>query len=123
MLAQAVIDLSDGRLRGGHMAERVQQHEVVDRAVVANRLDSYACLFQLAGICLALVAQRIVLRGDDECGGQALELVDAGTEGWHIGIVAGLGVGSIEVPAILHEGARQEAAGAILAIGNACRTV
>ena len=57
------------------MAQRVQQHEIVDRAVVANRVDVDARLLQLSGVSLALVAQRIVLRGDDERRRQALQLL------------------------------------------------
>jgi hypothetical protein len=54
------------------MAPRVQRHEVMDRAIVANSHDGYAWLFRLSGVGPALIAQRIVLRRDDECGRQQL---------------------------------------------------
>jgi hypothetical protein len=40
------------------MAQRVHQHEVMDRAIMANRRDVQACLFQLSGAGLALIAMR-----------------------------------------------------------------
>ena len=66
MSAQTLIDLIDGRFGGGHLAQRVQSYEIVNRAVVANRIDRYARLLELSGVGLAFVAQRIILRGDDE---------------------------------------------------------
>lgn len=45
-------------------------------AVVANRVDLHARLFQFSGICFPLVAKWVVLGGDDKRGWQALELVD-----------------------------------------------
>jgi uncharacterized protein YaiL (DUF2058 family) len=44
MTAQARIDLVNGRFRGRHMAERVQRYEIVNRAVVPNRIDRDARL-------------------------------------------------------------------------------
>ena len=76
------------------MPQSVEQNEVVDCAVIANRVDVYACLFQLSGVCLALIAQWIVLRSDDERGRQALELVGAGAERRNIRIVARLRAGA-----------------------------
>jgi hypothetical protein len=43
---------------GRDMAQRVHQHEVMDRAIMANRRDVQACLFQLSGAGLALIAMR-----------------------------------------------------------------
>ena len=81
------------------MPQSVEQNEVVDCA--ANRVDVYACLFQLSGVCLALIAQWIVLCSDDERGRQALELVGAGAERRNIRIVARLRAGGVELPSIL----------------------
>src|SRR6476659_2740891 len=80
MLAQAIIDLVDRGRGGGHLTDRVQQHEVVNRAVVANRGDRHSGILQLPCVSLTLVAQRVVFRGDDERRRQALELVDAGAK-------------------------------------------
>src|SRR5262249_13165799 len=74
MLTDSVSGLLDGRLCGGHVADGVQQHEIMDRAVVADRIDIDAGLLELAGVGLTLVAQRVVLRSDDERGRQSLEL-------------------------------------------------
>ena len=41
-------------------------HEAVDRAFAAFILDRHACGCERLGIFLALVAQRIVPRGDDQ---------------------------------------------------------
>jgi len=50
MSANAFIDLLDRRLSGGHVTERVQQQEIVVRAVVTNRVDVNISLFQLAEV-------------------------------------------------------------------------
>jgi hypothetical protein len=63
MSANAFIALLDRRLGGGHVTERVQRHEIVDRAVVKNRVDVNARLFQFLGVGFALVAQWIVFLG------------------------------------------------------------
>src|SRR5215470_13021800 len=118
MLTHALIHLLYRPFGRGQMAQRVQQHEIMNRAVVANRVDVYARLFQLSRVCLALVAQGIVLRGDDEGGGQALELINAGAKRRHIRIVTGSCLGSIEVPTIFHESTRQKSARAVLLIGR-----
>src|SRR5215813_4477126 len=67
ILAQAVIDLFDGFLRGGHVADRIQQHEVMDRAIVTNRGDCHASILHLSCVSLAFVAERVVFSSDDEC--------------------------------------------------------
>jgi hypothetical protein len=41
------------------MARRVQQREIMNRPVEANRVDTCARLLQLSGVCLAFVSQRI----------------------------------------------------------------
>jgi len=79
-VAQAGIDLVDRSLGRGHMAQRVQRHEIVNRAIVADRIDADPRLLQLAGVGLPFVAQRIVLRGDDERRRQPLELAGAGAK-------------------------------------------
>jgi hypothetical protein len=66
MLAHALIHLCDRCFGGGHVAERVQQHKVVNCPIVPNCVDADARLFQLSGVGLALVAQGIVLRGNDK---------------------------------------------------------
>ena len=53
MLAQAFANLLDGRLGGRHVVQRVQQHEVVYRAVETNCSDADSSLLELACIgCL-----------------------------------------------------------------------
>jgi hypothetical protein len=63
MLAYALIYLLNRCFGLGHMAQRVQQHKIMDGAVIANRVDTHAGVFQLSGIRLALIAQWIVFRG------------------------------------------------------------
>ena len=53
MLAQTFVHLRDGGFGGGDVAQRVQQHEVVDRAVVADGIDADPGRLQLAGVGLA----------------------------------------------------------------------
>ena len=48
------------------MADRVQHHEIVDRTVVAHRVDADARLLQLARIGVAFVTQRIELERQTE---------------------------------------------------------
>jgi hypothetical protein len=43
-LAQAIIDLIDSRLSRRNVVQRVQQREIMNRPVVANRVDAYARL-------------------------------------------------------------------------------
>ena len=45
MLTQAFIDLINSRFGGGHVPQRVQQHEIMDRAVVANGIDADVASF------------------------------------------------------------------------------
>ncbi len=66
MQAKALVDLLDRRFGGGHVAQCVQQHEIMDGAVVAHGIDLHARFFQLSGVSLTFVAQRTVLSCDDE---------------------------------------------------------
>ena len=116
MLPDPCRHLRDGRLRRGNIAQRVE-HEVMDRSVVPDRIDLHAGLLELAGISLALIAQRIVLWGDDQSLGQPLQLVRAGAQRRDIGVVAGGLVRSVYIPAILHERTSEEATGAVFAVG------
>src|SRR5205085_5771947 len=66
-----------GRLfhgRGGGRDDSLQAEEPVDEAVVAAGPGLHAGLLQGPGIGLALVAQRVVLGGEDEGGGEARQI-------------------------------------------------
>jgi hypothetical protein len=74
MLAETFVNLLDGRFSGRHITQCVQEHEIMDRAVVASGGYAHACFLQLSGICLAFVAKRVVLSGDDQRWRKPLEL-------------------------------------------------
>src|SRR6476659_6448720 len=71
VLLQAFVDL----LECGHVTQRVQRNEVMDRAVVANGGDLDASRFQLPSIGFAFIAKRVVLGGDDQCRRKLLQLL------------------------------------------------
>ncbi len=72
--------LLDGSRRRGGLAQRVEHHEVVDRAVVADTGGADAGLDELARVGLALVAEHVVLVDDDKRLGQAGELLEVGPQ-------------------------------------------
>ena len=74
MLLQAFVDLLECGFGGGHVTQRVQRNEVMDRAVVANGGDLDASLFQLPSIGFAFIAKRVVLGGDDQRRRKLLQL-------------------------------------------------
>ena len=87
-LAQIVRRLIDGAAHGWRLGDRVQQHEVVDGAVVADRLDRHTSRRQLSGKRLALVAQDVVLIDDEQRLRQPLELLGAGVDGRNMDVGA-----------------------------------
>jgi len=89
----------------------------MDHAVVASGRDRNTGVHEFVGIRFTFVAQRVVLRGDDERRRQALKFLVAGTERRDIRIVAGLLVRRIKIPAIFHERACQEAASSKFMVG------
>src|SRR5262249_56087728 len=105
-----VCGMASRGLDSGHLADGVENHEVVNQPVVASRGDRDAGLLEIASVRLALVAERVVLGSDDERRGQTLELLPGGTERRDVRIVPGLLVRGVEVPAVLHERAWEEAA-------------
>ena len=56
-------------LSGGQVPKGIEEHEIVDRAVEADRIDRNSGVLELAGIGLALIAQRIVLGRMTRAGG------------------------------------------------------
>jgi hypothetical protein len=59
---------------------RVEQHEVVDRAAAAHLGHGHAGLGELARGGLALVAERVVLAVDDQGRGQPAQLAGGGLQ-------------------------------------------
>ncbi len=53
--------LADCRTHGRSLRDRIQHHEVVDRAVVPERSDADTSLCQLAPVGFAFIAQNVVL--------------------------------------------------------------
>ena len=66
MLANFIADLLKRRLSRRNMTKRVEQHEVVNGAVVPYRGHRHPGRLQLACVCFAFVAQWVILRGDDQ---------------------------------------------------------
>src|SRR5262249_57539254 len=95
-----VCGMASRGLDSGHLADGVENHEVVNQPVVASRGDRDAGLLEIASVRLALVAERVVLGSDDERRGQTLELLPGGTERRDVRIVAGLLVRGGEGPAV-----------------------
>src|SRR5215472_16026427 len=55
-----------GAASGWRVGERIQHRKVVNRAVIPGRGDPDAGIRQPAGVCLALIAEHIVLVDDDK---------------------------------------------------------
>jgi hypothetical protein len=66
VLLQAFVDLLESSFSGGNVAQRIQRHEVMDRAVVAKGGDLHTSLFQPPSLGFAIIAKRVVLSGDDQ---------------------------------------------------------
>ena len=64
--------LIDGATHRGRVRDRVEQHEIMDCAIVADRPDRNASCSELAAIDLALIAQHVVLVDQEQRLGQAL---------------------------------------------------
>jgi len=67
------------------IARGVENHGVVDHPAVPRGLHVDAGLSQLAGICLALVAEYFGLTVDDKRGGQPAEVLEvrlSAGDGW-----------------------------------------
>lgn len=79
-------DLRDQGAGVGGCRERVEVHEVVDRALVAGANGGDAGFGEFAGVGLGFVAERVVFGGDDEGGREALELVGGKAEGSDEGV-------------------------------------
>src|SRR5262249_31092997 len=61
MVANLFADLLKRRFGGRNMTKRVEEHEVVDRAVVSDGGHRHAGCLELACVRFAFVAQRVVL--------------------------------------------------------------
>src|SRR5215813_7701602 len=79
-LAQISRRLVHGATHCRGVGDRVEQHEVVDGAVVADRGDGNSRRGELASIGLALVAQHVVLIDEEKRLLQALQLLGAGID-------------------------------------------
>ena len=75
--AQARRGLIDGGSGGAGLAQRVEQHEVVDVAVIAHGGYRHARSAQLGGICLSFVPQDVGLVNAQQCRRQPGDLLDA----------------------------------------------
>jgi hypothetical protein len=56
-------------------ADRIEEYEVVDHPLVSRGGDRNASVLELAGRGFAFITKRIVLRSDDRCLRQALQLL------------------------------------------------
>jgi hypothetical protein len=109
--------LTDRGLGFGIGQDAIQHDEVVDHPVVAGGDHRNTSLLEPTGVGLTFVAQRIVLRCDGQGRRKPVQLLQAGAERRDIGVVARRGVRSVQIPAVLHEGAGQEPPGAIFMVG------
>src|SRR5690242_17309697 len=75
-LAQVADCLANGSAHRGFIGKRSENHEVMDRAVVAHRRNWYAGLGQLTAVRFALVTQDVVLVDEQQRRRQAAELLD-----------------------------------------------
>ena len=92
----------DRGTHGGRIRDRVEQHEVVDRAVAPERRDAHAGLGELAAVGLALVAEDVVLVHDQERGRQPLELLDRRLERRRERPLPLRHVGAVLIPELFH---------------------
>ena len=97
---------------------RVEQHEVVDDAVVAHCRDRDAGPSQLRGVGLAFVAQGVGLVDEEQRGRQALELLGRGLVGRGRDLRSLAGVCGVGVPEPLHRLAREVVALGELVVGR-----
>jgi hypothetical protein len=88
---QEIPGLRQCRAGGRCISECIQQHKVVNGRVVSGRHDFHSGLDQLAPICLAFIAQYIILCCDDEGARHA-------GESWSNDASNGEAVGSFRLP-------------------------
>ena len=81
-------DLFDGLLVAGHHQQR---EEAVHLPAVAIPVDGHSGLGQAVGICLPLVAQHVVLGGDDDRRWETSQI--SGLQWRRVGLAASLRVG------------------------------
>jgi hypothetical protein len=62
------------------LGDRIEQHEVMDGPVVADRRDPHARRCKLSPISFAFVAEHVILIDEKQCLRQALELLGGGVE-------------------------------------------
>ncbi len=66
MLADTVRNLTDHRLGRRHVRESVKNPEVMDRTVGASKNDGHPRILKTVTISFTLIAQHVVLIGDQE---------------------------------------------------------
>ena len=67
MISDALAGELNSALRGRKASKRVEENEVVNRAIVADSSHVDPGLLQLPSIGLTLITERIVVSGYDEC--------------------------------------------------------
>ncbi len=113
-----VVAWSMAALRGASLAQRVEQHEVVDSPVIAHGGYRHARSAQLGGICLSLVPQDVGLVDAQICRRQPGDLLDAGLIRRRSDIGASSRVGGVGVPEPFHLSTAEVVAGGELLVGR-----
>ena len=80
-IPQRITGYRNRETRRSGFRQRIQHHEVMDRAVAAQRRDFDAGFHQFLSVCLPFVTQHVILGRDDRAGGNPAKSFSAARNG------------------------------------------